>query len=184
MDLFIRAFKAWLPLAFLATVLCGLSYGAVQQVYRQSANDPQIQMAEDAALAIKGGTQLQSLTLSGTVNIGQSLSPYLIFYNEAGAPTGGNGLLDGHFPTLPQGVFDYVRTYGEERVTWQPRSDIRNAIVVVKIDGPGQGFVMAGRSLREIEVREWRLEVMVGAAWIVALIGTLLLQMAVMYRKR
>jgi hypothetical protein len=183
MNLFLRAVKAWLPMAFFATMVCALVYVAVQQSYRISANDPQIQMAEDAALAIKGGAQLQSLNLSGTVNIGQSLSPYIVFYNEAGTATGGNGLLDGRFPLLPQGVFDYARAAHEDRLTWQPQPGVRNAIVVVKIDGDNQGFVMAGRSLREVEIREWQLEMMVGLAWIITLLGTLVLQMAVMRGK-
>ena len=37
------------------TVAFGTLYAAVQQDYRQSANDPQIAMAEDAANALKGG---------------------------------------------------------------------------------------------------------------------------------
>lgn len=162
----ITVFKRWLPLAFAATMLCGLVYGAVQQSYRQSANDPQIQMAEDAAAAIAGSA-------TGTVDIARSLSPYLVFYSDAGVPSGGNGLLNGRFPSLPQGIFDYVRAVGETRVTWQPEPGVRQAIVVVRIGGSQPGFVMAGRSLREVEVRENELELIVFAAWIVTLVGLL-----------
>lgn len=168
---FLYAFKRWLPLAFLATALCGLVYGTVQQSHRQSANDPQIQMAEDAAAAISGGATSQSLVPSGNVDIGTSLSPYLVFYNDAGAPTGGNGLLNSRFPSLPQGLLDYVRAMGETRVTWQPESDVRQAIVVVRIAGVTPRFAMAGRSLREVEWREWQLELIVFAAWVVTLVG-------------
>ena len=38
----------WLAIAAATTVVCGLVYLSVQQVMRQSANDPQIQIAEDA----------------------------------------------------------------------------------------------------------------------------------------
>ena len=172
----LRLIKAWLPFAFIVTAFCGLVYGTVQQSYRQSANDPQIQMAEDAAAALGGnGSSTQSLPLSGTVDIGQSLSPYMVFYNDAGAPTGGNGLLDGQFPRLPAGIFDYVRAAGETRVTWQPEADIRQAIVVTRVDGAQPGFVMAGRSLREVEIREDKLGLMVCAAWFVTMLGTLAL---------
>ena len=162
----------WLPLAFLATTLSALVYAVVQQSFRQSANDPQIQMAEDA------GAHAQSLVLTGTVDIRHSLSPYLVFYNDAGIPTGGNGILNGKFPSLPQGVFDYTRVAGEDRVTWQSEADVRSAIVVVRINGAQPGFVMAGRSLREVEWREDWLALEVGVAWIVLLIGTLLLEIA------
>jgi len=170
MNASIIIFKRWLPLAFVATMLCGLVYGAVQQSYRQSANDPQIQMAEDAAAAISGNA-------TGTINIEQSLSPYLVFYSDAGVPSGGNGFLHGLAPLLPPGIFDYVRAAGETRVTWQPEPGVRQAIVVVRIPGPQPGFVMAGRSLREVEIREWRLELMVFAAWGVTLAGLLLIEM-------
>ena len=48
-------------------------------------------------------------------------------------------------------MFDYVRTHGEERVTWQPRPGVRIASVVVRT---ANGFVVAGRNMREIEIRE------------------------------
>lgn len=170
------AFRAWLPLAFLGTALCLLVYAAVQQDYRQSANDPQIQLAEDAAVAVGGGTtaQNQSLSFEGNVDIGASLAPYLVFYNDAGTPTGGNGFLDGRFPLLPSSLFDYVRAVGETRVTWQPEAGIRQAIVVARIGGAAPGFVMAGRSLREVEVRENMLGIMALATWTATLLGLFL----------
>jgi hypothetical protein len=44
--------KFWLPLAAAVTMLSGLVYIAVQQNMRIGANDPQIQLAEDAARAL------------------------------------------------------------------------------------------------------------------------------------
>jgi len=46
------ALKAWVPLAVVATVMAGMVYGVAQQVLRQSANDPQIQLAGDVADAL------------------------------------------------------------------------------------------------------------------------------------
>jgi hypothetical protein len=171
------AFKRWLPLAFLTTALCMLVYAAVQQDYRQSANDPQIQLAEDAATAVGGGAAAatQSLSFEGNVDIGISLSPYLVFYSDAGVPTGGNGLLNGKFPTLPQSLFDYVRATGETSVTWQPQPGLRQAIVVTRIGGSAPGFVMAGRSLREVEIRENGLGLVTFVTWTVTLIGLFLI---------
>ena len=85
-------------------------------------------------------------------------------------------MLDGRNPPLPRGVLDYTRAAGEDRITWQPKPGIRNAIVVVRSGGASPGFAMAGRSLREVEVREGQLELLVDAAWITALVGTLLLK--------
>jgi hypothetical protein len=43
------------------------------------------------------------------------------------------------------------------------------AAVVARIQGAQPGFVLAGRSLREVEVREDNAELEAGAAWIVTL---------------
>ena len=45
----------WLPLGLVTLILCGLVNLAVQQNYRMSANDPQIQIAEDVADAVSQG---------------------------------------------------------------------------------------------------------------------------------
>src|SRR5271154_1856176 len=118
MSNFMRILKRWYPLAFAVTVVCALAYAAVQQDYRQSANDPQIQMAEDAAAALASGTAAQTLVPSDTVNIGTSLAPYLVFYSASGTPVMGNGLLNGALPNLPQGLFTYTAGAGEDHVTW------------------------------------------------------------------
>src|ERR1035437_10022133 len=130
-------------------------YTVGQQVLRQSANDPQIQMAEDAATQFQGGAAPQSMITSGTVNINESLSPYLDFYDPSGNPIAGTGILNGALPNLPAGIFDYTLKIGENRLTWQPQPGIRQAIVIVRItNSTHPGFVMAGRSLRGVEIRE------------------------------
>jgi hypothetical protein len=52
-----RALAFYVPVAVLATLCCGLVYALVQQDLRQSANDPQIQMAQDAARALDSGAR-------------------------------------------------------------------------------------------------------------------------------
>jgi len=146
--------KRWLPLAIAATLIIGLNYVLAQQVLRMSANDPQIQMAEDAAAALSAGQSLESIVPTNKIDIAISLAPYLAVYDDAGKPLASSGLLHNQIPSLPSGVFDYVRANGENRITWQPEPGVRSAIVVTRISGARQGFVMAGRSLREVEVRE------------------------------
>ena len=68
------------------------------------------------------------------------------------------------------------RQHGEERLSWQPRRGVRIAAVVQRVGGAHPGFVLAGRSLREVEDREEQVLQMAGATWIgmlgVILIGT------------
>lgn len=167
-------FKSWFPLAIVITGLCGLVYSVVQQNYRMSLNDPQIQMAEDAAVALAEGADPTSL--QGNVDIGKSLSPYLTIYDDSAKPVASSGKLNGELPAPPQGIFDVARTKGENRISWQPQSDVRSAIVVVHYAGDKPGFVLAGRNMREVEERESKLLQMVGLSWAVLLLLTLIIQ--------
>ena len=167
-----RAFLYWLPVALCTSILSGLVYGTVQQNYRQSANDPQIQMAEDAAVQLQEGAQPQSVVGSSKIEMSRSLAPFMIVYDASGQVTASSAQLFGSTPDLPPGVFDSVRTEGEDRLTWQPQEGVRVAAVVTQFGGTNPGFVLAGRSLREVEVREDRLTLMVGLAWLAALVST------------
>jgi hypothetical protein len=143
----------------------------VHQNFRSSANDPQIQMAEDAAEALEKGVAIVTILGNSKVEIEKSLAPYLVMYDQAGKPVAGSGELNGKLPTLPEGVFKYAKNKGEDRITWQPEKGIRSAIVVVSYNSPNAqgGFVMAGRSLREVEKREHQLTVRVALLWIISL---------------
>ncbi len=181
-------FRNWFPLAIAITGFCFLVYGTVQQDFRQSLNDPQIQMAEDAARALENGVVPAGIVPHGspTIDIAQSLTPWIAVYDEAKTPLESTGVLDGAPPKPPSGVFDAAKdgkgkdvrlsgynVKGENRVSWQPRPDVRSAIVVVHVNGGKGGYVVAGRNMREIEAREADLGHQVLIAWIVLLAATL-----------
>lgn len=155
MSMMIRIFKKWLPLAIATAGLCGLVYLAVQQSLRQGANDPQIQMAEDAAVNLKAGASVESVVPSVKVEITSSLAPFIMVFDNAGNVVDSSATLHGAVPSFPNGVLEYTRQNGEDRVTWQPEAGVRMATVSVET---GNGFVLAGRSLREVEVRESNVE--------------------------
>ncbi len=165
--------RYWLPLSVVITLLSGLVYGAGQQVLRWDANDPQIQMAEDAANALTNGQPLQSVVPAASIDIASSLAPYLVVFDDAGKPIASSGLLHGQSPALPSGIFDYVRQHGEDRITWQPEPGVRSATVISRVSGSRPGFVLAGRSLREVEQRESQLELIVGLGWLGTLFAAL-----------
>ena len=170
----IKLIKFFLAAA-VVTALCGLVYVAVQQNYRQTANDPQIQMAEDAAAALVAGGSASPTIPLGAVDISRSLAPYVVVYDDAGRPVAGSGLLNGRLPTMPSGVLEFARQRREDRITWQPQPGVRSAVVIVRYDGENSGFVLAGRSLREVERREDALFLMVGVAWAISLAAFLAL---------
>lgn len=167
--------RAWLPLAIIIVVMSGLVYVAVQQNYRQSANDPQIQIAEDITNAIEAGTPAASIAPpTGTTDIAKSLSPFVLIYDDTGKLIGSSAVIGGKNPSFPSSVFDSVKQHGQENITWQPQTGVRIAAVVSRYSGAESGYVVAGRSLTEIEKREHMLTVMTGLSALFALILTFL----------
>ncbi|MFZ0303330.1 MAG: hypothetical protein WAL75_11610 [Terracidiphilus sp.] len=169
-----------LVLAAIATILALALYAIPQQLLRNGANDPQIQMATDLAATLSqygvtDGLRQGALLHSGNglVDMSRSLAPFLIVYDDQGRPLGSTAQLGGQTPTPPTGVFNYVRQHGEERVSWQPilgsTRGVRVAAVVERVDGAQPGFVLAGRSLREVEMREEQVKNMAGLAWLAML---------------
>jgi hypothetical protein len=160
----IKIIMSWLPLALITAGLCGLVYLTIQQSLRMGANDPQIQVAEDAAGALNGGASLYSVVPATKVELATSLAPFIIVFDDSGKVLVSSATLHGSVPVYPSGVLDYTRQHGEDRVTWQPENGVRMATVVVRYD---KGFVLAGRSLREVEIRESNIEKICGVAMLV-----------------
>lgn len=168
----LKAFLSWVPLAVAVTVLSGLVYVAVQQSYRQNADDPQVQMVEDAAAQLQAGMQPQEVVGTGKVDMLRSLAPFLIVYDESGQVLAASVQLNGQTPQVPDGLFLSVTPGREHRVTWQPQPGVRSAAVLAHYGGSKSGFVLAGRSLREVEDRVDRLTQAVLLACLAALVVT------------
>lgn len=156
----------WLPLAIVFTGAVAFAYGAVQQNYRQSLNDPQVQVVAEAAKKVANGEAVTTLVPSERIDLSISLSPFIIFYDANGEPILGSGVLNGVAPTPPSGVFAYTKTHGEDRITWQPQPSVRIAAV---IKTTASGFVLSGRSMREVENRIYNLGQMAAVAWLFGL---------------
>jgi hypothetical protein len=166
-------FLRWLPLAITIVIFSGLAYAVVQQSYRQSANDPQIQIAEDLASAIAQGQPVNQIVPPvGTTELANTLSPFVMIYSSTSTLIGSSALLDGKNPSFPTSVFDNVRAHGQWRQTWQPAPGVREAVVVEPYSGSSSGFLVVGRSLKEIEIRENQTLQLSAMAGIVALVLT------------
>ncbi len=161
--------KFWLPLAVVITLLSGMAYGVGQQVLRQSANDPQVQVAEDAAAVFAGSDAPLAIDYASQTDLSTSLQTFQMSFDDTGKLQNAGVILDGTTPLPPAGVFDYARKNTEHRFTWQPKTGVRIAVVLRHYSGKSSGFVLAGRSLREVEIREQRLMQMVAAGWAVSM---------------
>ncbi len=163
--------KIWLVLAFIATMASGTVYTAVQQVLRSGANDPQIQIAEDAARALSNGATAQSLVPSNITDLTRDLSPFIIIFNDSLKMVASSAKLNSKIPVPPAGVFEYTKATGEDRITWQPQPGVRIASIITRFNGANaSGYVLAGRSLKEVEIRESNLLRLVFAGWAATLV--------------
>ncbi|MEK7559619.1 MAG: hypothetical protein AAB521_04915 [Patescibacteria group bacterium] len=167
-----EAFKSFIPFVVATTLICGLIYVSVQQVLRQTANDPQIQIAEDVSGALSTGVPPQAIANPNGTDLKKSLATFIIIYDSSKSAVLSSATLDGKTPELPKGVFDEVGKKGQRSFTWEPKKGTRVAAVVQKYSGKSSGYVLVGRSIREIEKRELMLEQGMGIAWIVILIAT------------
>jgi hypothetical protein len=162
-------FKAWLPFIVVISAFCLLNYATVQQSMRQGLNDPQIQMAWDTAYALEHGKTIEEVIPVETVDMDRSLTPFYIIFNLAEQPVAASGVLNNSLQTVPDGVLDFAREKGENRLTWQPQPGTRIAAVIVPYK---DGFVLAGRNMREVEAREAQVGQFAGITWLLAMFAT------------
>lgn len=166
----------WLPIAVVSTAFCALTFASVQQALRQGLNDPQIQMAEDGAFALDQGAAVASILSTPTIEMSRSLAPFIVIFDNNGKPVASTGMLNGYLPDYPKAALESSKQSGENQVTWQPDPNVRIASVVVPYK---DGFVMAGRNMREVEQREQGTENLAIMTWVLTLITTLIVIAAV-----
>ncbi len=169
--------RQFLPLALVATILSGLIFFSSQKILRQSTNDPQIQMAQEFAQALQNGKSPQDITGPTQVDLNKSLSSFVIIFDDSGKIVASQAVLDGRVPTLPKGVFDYTRSKGTDRISWQPKPNIRIAAVLERFEGSKPGFILVGRSLKETDSRILDLGNKIAIGWIISIIGSLILSL-------
>ncbi len=117
--------------------------GLALQAIGQPANHPQIELARAAASKLNAGATPADVVPKGHVDIATSTDSYLIVTDTQATVLASSASLSGQTVLPPAGVFDQVRTNGEDRVTWQPSAGVRSWIVVDAYRG---GYVIAGRS--------------------------------------
>jgi hypothetical protein len=169
-NLFLRIIRQWLPIAVAITGFCFILFLVAQQDIRLSANDPQIQIAEDTSALLASG---KTPSLPSPIDISQSLAPFIITYDLQGNVISSSARLNGKTPALPTGALNGTKGTdqpGENRITWQPQEGVRLATVIVRYD---KGYVLAGRNMREIEIREEQQYQRIFLGYLVSLIATL-----------
>ncbi|PIZ45805.1 hypothetical protein CO180_00190 [candidate division WWE3 bacterium CG_4_9_14_3_um_filter_41_6] len=160
--------------AMLFTFSVGVSFAMVQQMYRQSANDPQVQIVEDLVFSYNEGQTPPTAdqVTQSTVDISRTLSEFVMLFDKDGKVVISTGALGADVPQLPAGVLEDVKANGESRITWEPQTDVRVATVIDHYQsGDNEGYVLAGRSLKEVEARTQEALVFAFSAWLLGIGG-------------
>lgn len=164
--------SSWVVIAAILTTLIGLVYVGVQQTYRQSANDPQIEITEEIAAAIGSGAPAdQLIPTAGGTDIKTSLSAFAMIFDQDGKVLGSSAKLNDSDPVPPKAVFDTAKAQGRSLITWEPEKGTRIATVITTAQsGDKTVFVLAGKNMREVEKRIAALTYASITAWVVSLL--------------
>jgi hypothetical protein len=156
MNYFLSRFFGWVPLGVGITLTIGLVYVSVQQTYRQGANDPQIQIVQEVARDLAAGQDPKALDAGTKLDLKDLTSPFVIVYDKDGKLVASTVTLDGNPPIVPVGALHETDAGQQNRITWEPAEGVREAIVIAHYktsDDAQEGYIVAGRSLAEVESR-------------------------------
>jgi hypothetical protein len=154
-----RRYIPWIGALGILIVLTGMTYGVMQQIERQGANDSPLRLATQVSSELARGS---STTIDGLprVDLSNSFAPFVVVFGVDGKPTTGNGYLHGALAEPPPGVISAARKSGQGSVTWQPSTGLRFATVSIK---SRNRVVMAGQSLAPSEHRTENIGTIVAA---------------------
>jgi hypothetical protein len=145
------------------TVMLSVLYVVTQQNYRQTWNDPQTEIAERVVRNLEDGQAFPQALDRPSHKIELTTghhSTWVAQFDADGKVLSSEGLLNGGAISIPEGVFEAAknnagkdtREVGQSRITWEPLKGVREAIVVQYSSRVHQ-FVVAGRSMQELERR-------------------------------
>jgi hypothetical protein len=157
-----KLFILWITVMFLETFTCSLVYIIVQQTLRLGANELPMQLAIDTSIKLQEGLSVNDTIPADKVDISKSLSTFVMIYDNNKNLVATSGIMGSSNPEYPKGVLNYVDQKGEDRVTWQPQTGLRFASIVIKYK---YGYIVAARSLKEIEKLIDLIGIIVLSAW-------------------
>jgi hypothetical protein len=152
--------------AIMLAAVYGVMYGIGQQILRTGANDPQVQLVQDAATKLNHGAAVSAVVPSGSFDVANSLAPFIMVYDNKGSIVASSATLDGRTLVLPSSVLAVAHRKPGDWFTWQPQPGVRIAAVTQPYNG---GIVLAGRSLKEVEQREDHIAELAAFAWVASL---------------
>jgi hypothetical protein len=162
-----RAVAIWLPIAVAITGVSATVYGVAQQSLRLMADEQPTALALRTAARLNSGMSPSEAQSTAQVDMATSLDPFVLVFDADRQLVSATATVHGRPPDYPTGVFDTVRTRGQDRVTWQPEPGVRAATVAVAWNG---GFVVGGSSLTLTEETIDRIGPLVIVGWSATLV--------------
>jgi len=137
--------KTPLLIAIIITVIFGAVYVIGQQVLRRGANNEPTKLAQATVAKLKSGVAPR-LAVNSTFNLeADNDSSFVVVYDKAGRVLGSGAFLNNAYPIPPKGVLTSATVGHNNKVTWQPATDLRLATVVINT---GNYYVLGARSLK------------------------------------
>ena len=133
---------------FLVTFTCSIVYLTSQQSLRLGANGLPSQLAVETSIKLKEGQIVKSVIPVQKVDISKSLNTFVMIFDKNKNLIDTSGIMGESMPKYPEGVLDNVDKNGENRVTWQPKTELRFATVAIKFNN---GYIVAAQPLFETE---------------------------------
>jgi len=168
--------RSWLPLAIAIVGVIGFGWLGLQQAYRNAADDPQVEMAKDAAAGINQHQPVSAVIPKTLIDVKTSEAAFMVITDQDGKALATSGQLDGSAPIPPKGSLETAKKKGLNRLTWEPSKGLREATIIVPFDASANshGYVIVARSIKEAERRETDLAHLAFAAAIVTLAASFL----------
>ncbi len=148
-----RVARRWTPFTVVTTALYLFATLAMIDGARSVAYDSPREIARNIDLALDEGTDFKLFNSTRPVQIGKSLTPYVLLFDMNGTPMGGSGSVSGNFPVPPRSVFDAALERGEYDFVWEPTPSAKEAVVARYHSGKNAAFVLSGRSLTLVDAR-------------------------------
>lgn len=170
------AWRTWLAVVGVATLVLGTSYAMVQQSTRLSADDLPLVAAQTTQQELRNGSTPEDTVPALKTDLKTDDSVFVIITDDSEHVLASSATLDGQTPLPPGGVFSFTNQHQTDHFTWEPQTGVRMATRVVKYGtSPNNGFIIAGHSLKPYEDRVQTYTWLALAGWLAVLAWSYLL---------
>ncbi len=171
-----RTVATFIVLTVLITLIFGSIYCVTHQIYRANANDPQVEVTNQVADVINQNVPLDAIVSEAEqIDMAQSLSLFVMIFDKDKKLIGSSAVIDGQTPTPSDQAFEVAKSSGDKRFTWEPKTGVKVA-AVLKMVGD-KGYVLAGRSLKEVETRQAGLIKTLAIGWAASVLSVAVLSL-------